>query len=163
MPESPLLGDFLRQLEEPGPRVAQHLGLRQPHQPARLSSSPTRTGFVAPPPAGFPASVVPAGDSRRLRTGVTGNGPACCPVDSFHHEGEKPFQPGLRQVPTRRQIASAHTTTRAAPSGGPKPTIVLEPGAWADSGSRDARIQRLQAAGSPPSAPPAPPQGLIYY
>lgn len=29
------------------------------------------------------------------------------------------------------QVASAHTTTRAAASGGPKPAIVLEHGAWA--------------------------------
>src|ERR1700730_12207597 len=46
MPESGLLGGVLRQLEEPGPGVAQHLGLRQPRQPARLSSSPARAGLV---------------------------------------------------------------------------------------------------------------------
>ena len=33
------------------------------------------------------------------------------------------------------QIASAHATTRAAASGGPKPTIVLEHGAWANTAS----------------------------
>jgi hypothetical protein len=31
------------------------------------------------------------------------------------------------------QIASAHAATRAATSGGPKPTIVLEHGAWANT------------------------------
>ena len=36
------------------------------------------------------------------------------------------------------QIASAQATTRAVPSGGPKPTIVLEHGAWANTGSWDA-------------------------
>jgi len=60
------------------------------------------------------------------------------------------------------QIASAHTTTRATLSGGPKPTIVLEHGAWADSGSWDAVIRRLQADGYTVYAPPNPLQGLTY-
>jgi pimeloyl-ACP methyl ester carboxylesterase len=60
------------------------------------------------------------------------------------------------------QIASAHTTTRASLSGGPKPTIVLEHGAWADSDSWDAVIQRLQADGYTVYAPPNPLQGLTY-
>jgi len=60
------------------------------------------------------------------------------------------------------QIASAQATTRAAPSGGPKPTIVLEHGAWANTGSWDAVIQRLQADGYTVDAPPNPLQGLPY-
>ena len=57
------------------------------------------------------------------------------------------------------QIASAHT---AAPAGGPKPTIVLEHGAWADSSSWDAVIGRLQRDGYRVYAPPNPLQGLTY-
>jgi hypothetical protein len=46
------------------------------------------------------------------------------------------------------QIPSAHaTTTRAAGGGGPKPTIVLEHGSWADASSWNAVIQRLQRDG----------------
>jgi pimeloyl-ACP methyl ester carboxylesterase len=60
------------------------------------------------------------------------------------------------------QVASAHTTTRAAPSGGPKPAIVLEHGAWANTASWDAVIRRLQAGGYTVYAPPNPLQGLTY-
>ena len=58
------------------------------------------------------------------------------------------------------QVAAAHTTTRAAASGGPKPAIVLEHGAWANTASWDAVIQRLQADGYTVYAPPNPLQGL---
>jgi pimeloyl-ACP methyl ester carboxylesterase len=57
------------------------------------------------------------------------------------------------------QIASAHTAARAS---GPKPTIVLEHGAWADSGSWEAVIARLQRDGYKVYAPPNPLQGLTY-
>jgi len=60
------------------------------------------------------------------------------------------------------QVASAHTTTRAAASGVPKPTIVLEHGAWANTASWAAVIQRLQADGYTVYAPPNPLQGLPY-
>ena len=60
------------------------------------------------------------------------------------------------------QIASAHTTSRAVPSGGPKPAIVLEHCAWANTASWNAVIQRLQAAGYTVYAPPNPLQGLTY-
>jgi pimeloyl-ACP methyl ester carboxylesterase len=60
------------------------------------------------------------------------------------------------------QTASAHTTTRAAVSGGPKPAIVLEHGAWANTASWDAVIRRLQADGFTVYAPPNPLQGLAY-
>src|SRR6202050_3350097 len=60
------------------------------------------------------------------------------------------------------QIASAHTTTRAAASGAPKPTIVLEHGAWANTASWNGVIQRLQADGYTVYAPPNPLQGLTY-
>ena len=60
------------------------------------------------------------------------------------------------------QVASAHTATRAAASGGPKPSIVLEHGAWANTASWAAVIQRLQADGYTVYAPPNPLQGLTY-
>ena len=60
------------------------------------------------------------------------------------------------------QVASAHTTTRAAASGVPKPTIVLEHGAWANTASWAAVIQRLQADGYTVYAPPNPLQGVPY-
>jgi pimeloyl-ACP methyl ester carboxylesterase len=60
------------------------------------------------------------------------------------------------------QVASAHTTGRAAASGVPKPTIVLEHGAWANTASWAAVIQRLQADGYTVYAPPNPLQGLPY-
>jgi pimeloyl-ACP methyl ester carboxylesterase len=59
-------------------------------------------------------------------------------------------------------IASAHATTRITPAGGPKPTIVLEHGAWADSGSWNAVTALLQADGYTVDAPPNPLQGLPY-
>ena len=60
------------------------------------------------------------------------------------------------------QIASARTAEAAAAGDGPKPTIVLEYGAWADSGSWDGVIQRLQADGYTVYTPPNPLQGLAY-
>jgi len=60
------------------------------------------------------------------------------------------------------QTASADSTTRAAASSGPKPTIVLEHGAWADTSSWNGVIVRLQADGYTVYAPPNPLQGLTY-
>ena len=57
------------------------------------------------------------------------------------------------------QIASASPSRAAI---GPKPTIVLEHGAWADSGSWNGVIQRLQHDGYKVYAPPDPLQGLAY-
>ena len=64
--------------------------------------------------------------------------------------------------------ASAHTaapathTAQTAAGTGPKPTIVLVHGAWADASSWTPVIERLQAAGYPVDAPPNPLQGLTY-
>ena len=59
------------------------------------------------------------------------------------------------------QIAPAGAaTTYAAGSGGPKPTIVLEHGAWADGSSWDGVIGLLQADGYTVYAPPNPLRGL---
>jgi pimeloyl-ACP methyl ester carboxylesterase len=60
------------------------------------------------------------------------------------------------------QVASAGTAEAAAAGGGPKPSIVLVHGAWADSGSWDGVTQRLQADGYTVYAPPNPLQGLPY-
>jgi pimeloyl-ACP methyl ester carboxylesterase len=60
------------------------------------------------------------------------------------------------------QTASADSTPRAAASSGPKPTIVLEHGAWADTSSWNGVIKRLQAGGYTVYAPPNPLQGLTY-
>jgi len=57
------------------------------------------------------------------------------------------------------QIASASPSRAAA---GPKPTIVLEHGAWADSGSWNGVVQRLQHDGYKVYAPPDPLRGLAY-
>ena len=60
------------------------------------------------------------------------------------------------------QIASASTAKAAAAGDGPKPTIVLVHGAWADTSSWDGVIQRLQADGYTVYTPPNPLQGLPY-
>ncbi|HXL18776.1 MAG TPA: alpha/beta hydrolase [Streptosporangiaceae bacterium] len=59
------------------------------------------------------------------------------------------------------QIAPAGAATATAASGGgPKPTIVLEHGAWADGSSWDGVIGLLQAYGYTVYAPPNPLRGL---
>jgi pimeloyl-ACP methyl ester carboxylesterase len=58
--------------------------------------------------------------------------------------------------------ASAQTRAAEQETPGPKPTIVLEHGAWADASSWDGVIQRLQRAGYTVDAPPDPLQGLAY-
>jgi len=60
------------------------------------------------------------------------------------------------------QIASARAAEAAAAGDGPKPSIVLVHGAWADSGSWDGVTQRLQADGYTVYALPNPLQGLAY-
>src|SRR5260370_41640378 len=60
------------------------------------------------------------------------------------------------------QIAPARTAEAAAAGDGPKPSIVLVHGAWADSGSWDGVTQRLQADGYTVYALPNPLQGLAY-
>ena len=58
--------------------------------------------------------------------------------------------------------AAAHTVARSVTSAGPKPTIVLVHGAWADASSWTPVIERLQRAGYTVDAPPNPLQGLTY-
>jgi alpha-beta hydrolase superfamily lysophospholipase len=63
------------------------------------------------------------------------------------------------------QAGSAHAATArtsvAADDSGPKPTIVLVHGAWADSGSWNAVTRILQGDGYTVYAPPNPLQGLV--
>jgi pimeloyl-ACP methyl ester carboxylesterase len=54
------------------------------------------------------------------------------------------------------------TASQGASAAGPKPTIVLEHGAWADASSWDGVIQRLEQAGYTVDAPPNPLRGLSY-
>jgi pimeloyl-ACP methyl ester carboxylesterase len=58
------------------------------------------------------------------------------------------------------QIAPARAATAHTGGSGPKPTIVLEHGAWADGSSWTGEIQRLQADGYTVYAPPNPLRGL---
>jgi pimeloyl-ACP methyl ester carboxylesterase len=59
------------------------------------------------------------------------------------------------------QIAPARAATvHAAGGGGPKPTIVLEHGAWADGSSWAGVVQRLQGDGYTVYVPPDPLRGL---
>jgi pimeloyl-ACP methyl ester carboxylesterase len=59
------------------------------------------------------------------------------------------------------QIAPAGAATaHAAGGGGPKPTIVLEHGAWAGGSAWTGEIERLQADGFTVYAPPNPLRGL---
>ncbi|HEX9541337.1 MAG TPA: alpha/beta hydrolase [Streptosporangiaceae bacterium] len=58
------------------------------------------------------------------------------------------------------QIAPARAAAAHAASGGPKPTVVLEHGAWADGSSWDGVIGLLQAEGYTVYAPPDPLRGL---
>jgi pimeloyl-ACP methyl ester carboxylesterase len=60
------------------------------------------------------------------------------------------------------QAASAQTDPAHQGQLGPKPTIVLEHGAWADASSWAGVIQRLQQAGYTVDAPPDPLRGLAY-
>jgi pimeloyl-ACP methyl ester carboxylesterase len=60
------------------------------------------------------------------------------------------------------QLAAAGVTSpnTTAWRGGPKPTIVLEHGAWADGSSWAGEIKRLQRLGFTVYAPPNPLRGL---
>jgi pimeloyl-ACP methyl ester carboxylesterase len=60
------------------------------------------------------------------------------------------------------QIAAAGTAARSAAGSGPKPSIVLVHGAWADSSSWDAVVRRLQRDGYTVYVPPNPLLGLRY-
>jgi pimeloyl-ACP methyl ester carboxylesterase len=57
---------------------------------------------------------------------------------------------------------ATHTAALTAAGTGPKPTIVLVHGAWADASSWTPVIERLERAGYPVDAPPNPLQGLTY-
>jgi pimeloyl-ACP methyl ester carboxylesterase len=60
------------------------------------------------------------------------------------------------------RAVAAHPVRAAASAAGTRPTIVLEHGAWADTGSWNAVTALLQAAGYTVAAPPNPLRGLSY-
>ena len=63
---------------------------------------------------------------------------------------------------TATPLASAQTHAQHTPSPRPKPTIVLEHGAWADASGWAGVIARLQQSGYTVDAPPDPLRGLAY-
>jgi pimeloyl-ACP methyl ester carboxylesterase len=67
---------------------------------------------------------------------------------------------GLIVVPTLAGAQSASSRQRPAPHSGPKPTIVLVHGGWADASSWDGVIPILQHEGYTVDAPPNPLRGL---
>ena len=64
--------------------------------------------------------------------------------------------------PAHAATGRAATASAASWGGGPKPTIVLVHGAWADSGSWNGVIWRLQRAGYTVVVPPNPLRGVSY-
>jgi pimeloyl-ACP methyl ester carboxylesterase len=64
--------------------------------------------------------------------------------------------------PAHAATGRAAQASAASWTGGPKPIIVLVHGAWADSGSWNGVIWRLQAAGYTVYAPPNPLRGVSY-
>jgi pimeloyl-ACP methyl ester carboxylesterase len=64
--------------------------------------------------------------------------------------------------PAHAATGRAAQASAASWTSGPKPTIVLVHGAWADSGSWNGVIGRLQLAGYTVDAPPNPLRGVTY-
>jgi pimeloyl-ACP methyl ester carboxylesterase len=64
--------------------------------------------------------------------------------------------------PAHAATGRAAQASAASWTSGPKPTIVLVHGAWADSGSWNGVIGRLQLAGYTVDAPPNPLRGVSY-
>jgi pimeloyl-ACP methyl ester carboxylesterase len=58
--------------------------------------------------------------------------------------------------------ASTHAPATSHHPSGPRPTIVLEHGAWANSGSWNGVVRRLQALGYTVDVPPNPLMGLAF-
>jgi len=65
-------------------------------------------------------------------------------------------------IPATQLASSSAATPRSATQTGPKPSIVLVHGAWADSSSWDALVSRLQRDGYTVYVPPNPLLGLRY-
>ena len=65
-------------------------------------------------------------------------------------------------VVTGGAAAFASSSVPSHQASGPRPTIVLVHGAWANSGSWDGVVQRLQRDGYTVDVPPNPLQGLAY-
>jgi pimeloyl-ACP methyl ester carboxylesterase len=69
---------------------------------------------------------------------------------------------GLLAATTQAAAARASSSHGFRWGGGPKPTIVLEHGAWADASSWDKVIRQLQDDGYTAYAPPNPLRGVGY-
>jgi pimeloyl-ACP methyl ester carboxylesterase len=59
-------------------------------------------------------------------------------------------------------LTSASASVRTSRPSGPKPTVVIEAGAWADNSSFAGVVRRLQHEGYTVDVPPDPLQGLRY-
>jgi pimeloyl-ACP methyl ester carboxylesterase len=68
----------------------------------------------------------------------------------------------VSQVASARTVTLAAAVTRTGSASGPRPSIVLVHGAWADSSSWDAVASRLQRDGYTVYVPPNPLLGLTY-
>ena len=68
----------------------------------------------------------------------------------------------VSQTASARIAAPASTAASTGSASGPKPSIVLVHGAWADSSSWNAIVSRLQHAGYTVYVPPNPLLGLSY-
>src|SRR5690348_14981642 len=68
----------------------------------------------------------------------------------------------VSQAASARPVIPAAAVTKTRSAGGPKPSIVLVHGAWADSSSWDAVVTRLQRDGYTVYVPPNPLLGLRY-
>jgi pimeloyl-ACP methyl ester carboxylesterase len=66
------------------------------------------------------------------------------------------------QTASARSVTPAAAVTKTGPAGGPRPSIVLVHGAWADSSSWDSVVSRLQRDGYTVYVPPNPLLGLSY-
>lgn len=64
------------------------------------------------------------------------------------------------QTPTHPEVSVQHVAASAAHSSGPKPTIVLVHGAWADGSSWAGVTARLQRTGFTVDVPPNPLRGV---
>ncbi len=68
----------------------------------------------------------------------------------------------VSQAASARTVTPAAAITKTASTSGPRPSIVLVHGAWADSSSWDAVVTRLQRDGYTVYVPPNPLLGLRY-
>src|SRR6266849_5101878 len=68
----------------------------------------------------------------------------------------------VSQAASARAVTPTAALTKTGSASGPRPSIVLVHGAWADSSSWDAVVRRLQRDGYTVYVPPNPLLGLTY-